>query len=51
MSAALARLAARFRASCRAGLQSMGSTSDVGNLFSSHPPIEERIAALQQAPG
>jgi Zn-dependent protease with chaperone function len=32
------------------GLQSMGITSGVGELFSIHPPTEERIAALQHAP-
>ena len=28
-----------------------GITGGVGALFASHPPIEERIAALQQLPG
>ncbi len=29
------------------GMQAMGITGDLGKLFSSHPPIEERVAALQ----
>lgn len=30
------------------GLQAFGITSGVGKQFSSHPPIEERIEALQK---
>jgi heat shock protein HtpX len=29
----------------------MGITGAVGKLFATHPPIEERIAALQNAQG
>src|SRR3954463_368102 len=45
---ALARLGGMVPGELPRGLQSMGIPSGVGKLFSPPPPIEERIAALQQ---
>ena len=46
---ALARLGGLHAAELPKSMQAMGIAGGIEQLFSTHPPIEERIAALQNA--
>ncbi len=46
---ALARLGGVHAAELPKSMAAMGIAGGIGKLFSTHPPIEERIAALQSA--
>lgn len=48
---ALARLGGVHTAELPKSMAAMGIAGGIGQLFSTHPPIEERIAALQNSAG
>lgn len=50
MIAALGRLGQIQAGALPTGMAALGITGGLGHLFASHPPLEERIAALQALP-
>ena len=48
---ALARLGGLHPAELPKNMAAFGIAGGIGKLFSTHPPIEERIAALQSTGG